>query len=773
MLQSWISSRRNSLLSFMALVILALAGGISTACSRNPTQRRDSYFQKGKQYFQQKKYADASIEFKNAVKIDSHFVQGYYYLGLTQKKRGNLQAAFRSFSKELEIDPHQTAASLELGNLYLLARRPGEAAQIAEGILTREPDNSDARLLRAQSYLAQKKYADALKDLDKFKASHPTDPPIYLAIGIAQLGIGQSGAAESNFRKAIALDPTSAQGYRDLANLYQKVGRPSEAEKTLRKGLKAGGNPEELYFSLADLYCRWGRMTDARGAIADFEKTKKPTAAMHSEAGDFWVAHNKLQPALDEYEAAFALKPSLMLKKKLVNVYITLDNVPKAERWNQEILQANPKDQEGLMFSGAIAHLRGENRTAVAKLTKALQNNPRSVFAHFYLGAALMALGENDKAKSEFFSALKIDSTFTYAFLRLGELSLHAKDAPAATQYAIEVMQLSPSLLQGYLLATDAAILNGDTARAQKALQLAEQLAPQSTAVRVRQALVDGIRKNYAKAEREYQAALSEVKDPTPILAKLAELYVEQRQTDKAIRQISSYAKGSERNAQLFVLLAQLHILQNDLTAASSDCHRALQIDGQNPRAYFFLGRIAQLRGNEDEALKNYARAGQLYPKDSLPNLLAGNIARKLGQWSEAQKYYKLALRPAPAPARARSGLARAMMELGEDPNVALSLAQRARADAPSDPVVADDLGWVYFKKGIPQLAVPLLKQSVAEMPKDANFQFHLGMAYSAVGEKVEARRSLLRARRLGLKASESRQAEQTLTALEKPSKSK
>jgi len=753
------------------LALIALALGVG--CSRNPVQRRDSYFQKGKSYFQQKKYADAAIEFQNAVKIDPHFAQGYYYLGLTQKEHGNLEAAFQAFSKEREVAPKQTPGAIELANLYLLANQPEQARQIAGDVLAREPGNFSARLILAQSYLGQKNYSQALKEFDKLKVMQPKNAPTYLSIAIAQLGNGDAKGAEANFKKAIELSPASSEGYRDLANLYQKTGRPELAVQTLEQGLKATGNAEDMYFALADLYFRWGRMSDAQAAMASFKKASKPTGALYSQVGDFWLAHNELKPAIDEYKAAYALAPSLLLEKKFVSAYISLNNVTEAERWNQQILKADPKDPQGFMFSGAIAELRGENATATARLKKVLDNDPNSVFAHYYLGMAYMAVDKNDQAKSEFFACLKTDPTFSFAFLQLAKLSLREKKAQDAAQYAQEAIQLDPAMLDGYLTASDAAVVSGDTAKAEKLLQFARRMAPSSPAVIVRQALLDGLRKNYSQAEREYQAALGQVKDPTPILAGLAQIYVEQKQTQKAIQQVSSYASGPEANSGLFVLLAQLHILQNDLGAASQDCQQALKLNGQNATAYFYLGHIAQLQGNDSAAIGNYVRAGELNTSESLPFLMAGELSEKLKNWADAETYYQNALQSSPGIALAQAGLARAMIELGKDSNVALGLAQQARSSAPDDPTVADDLAWVYVKKGLPQMAIPLLRQAVDKMPRDASFRFHLGMAYSAAGNKTAARLALLNARRLGLTENEARQADQTLVSLAIPPKSR
>ncbi|WP_410964359.1 tetratricopeptide repeat protein, partial [Salmonella sp. SAL4447] len=47
------------------------------------------------------------------------------------------------------------------------------------------------------------------------------------------------------------------------------------------------------------------------------------------------------------------------------------------------------------------------------------------------------------------------------------------------------------------------------------------------------------------------------------------------------------------------------------------------------------------------------------------------------------------------------------------------------------------------YKKGLPQLAIPMLLQSVQKQPKNATFQYHLGLAYAKAGETTRARTAL------------------------------
>jgi tetratricopeptide (TPR) repeat protein len=81
-----------------------LFGALFAGCG-SIEQRRQKYFEKGKSYFEQEKYKEAQIEFKNALQIDPKFAEGYYELGKTFLKLQKLREAFGAFSKAVELNP--------------------------------------------------------------------------------------------------------------------------------------------------------------------------------------------------------------------------------------------------------------------------------------------------------------------------------------------------------------------------------------------------------------------------------------------------------------------------------------------------------------------------------------------------------------------------------------------------------------------------------------------------------------------------------------------
>jgi Flp pilus assembly protein TadD len=122
---------------------------------------------------------------------------------------------------------------------------------------------------------------------------------------------------------------------------------------------------------------------------------------------------------------------------------------------------------------------------------------------------------------------------------------------------------------------------------------------------------------------------------------------------------------------------------------------------------------------------------------------IVGIIHEGLKDHGKARAHYEQALRINPRFAPAANNLAVLYAEHGGDIDRALSLAQTAREQLPQDPLVADTLGWLYYKKNVNRYAVSLLKEAAAKASDNAVIQYHLGMVYQKNGDKELAKQAL------------------------------
>jgi tetratricopeptide (TPR) repeat protein len=111
-----------------------------------------------------------------------------------------------------------------------------------------------------------------------------------------------------------------------------------------------------------------------------------------------------------------------------------------------------------------------------------------------------------------------------------------------------------------------------------------------------------------------------------------------------------------------------------------------------------------------------------------------------------ARARYEKVMEIDPQAAVAANNLAWLYAEGGGNLDLALQLAQTAKTKLPTNPEVNDTLGWIYYRKNLPELAIPLLRESVAAEPANPVYHYHLGLAYSKKGDHASARDSFDRA---------------------------
>jgi len=110
--------KKNRLLGITAIFALGLLAG----CARNPEVVKKKYFDRGTAYFEKGQYADAAIEYRNAIRIDPGFAQAHYQLAKSFLKLTDGNRAYLEMQRTVEIEPANWDAQLDLARLLLSAR---------------------------------------------------------------------------------------------------------------------------------------------------------------------------------------------------------------------------------------------------------------------------------------------------------------------------------------------------------------------------------------------------------------------------------------------------------------------------------------------------------------------------------------------------------------------------------------------------------------------------------------------------------------------------
>ena len=169
---------------------------------------------------------------------------------------------------------------------------------------------------------------------------------------------------------------------------------------------------------------------------------------------------------------------------------------------------------------------------------------------------------------------------------------------------------------------------------------------------------------------------------------------------------------------------------------------RVIEVDPSNLGAYELLGRNYIDQRKLDEAQREFEALLAVNPRSVGAQTVIGMLLHSKSKVDEAAKAYEKALEIDRSAAVAANNLANIYADRNQNLDDALKLAQTAAEKLPEEAAVTDTVGWVYYKKQLPTLAVPQFEKCVQKSPNNPLFHYHLGLAYALAGDTAKARGS-------------------------------
>lgn len=129
---------------------------------------------------------------------------------------------------------------------------------------------SSTRFELARIYIEQKKYRDALMELEQIEAVMADSADYHFEVGRCHLKLGNIAEGEKFMGKALELNPRVGYGdsYLYLAEAYTQ-GQPEKAIEMLEKFRDVYSSSCEAYYRLGILYQQLGREDKAREAFRE------------------------------------------------------------------------------------------------------------------------------------------------------------------------------------------------------------------------------------------------------------------------------------------------------------------------------------------------------------------------------------------------------------------------------------------------------------------------------------------------------------------------
>jgi tetratricopeptide (TPR) repeat protein len=382
-----------------------------------------------------------------------------------------------------------------------------------------------------------------------------------------------------------------------------------------------------------------------------------------------------------------------------------------------------------------------------------VQNNPNNPLLHLDLARAYLVAGKSDQALSEALEAIRQQQSLLPAHLLAARLYEDRGEHSKAVAETGTVLAAEPKNPEAELIRDRAYIGLNQLDQAQSGLEALVQQYP--TVSEARLALGDLYLRQqlYAKAIEQYQRVWSSnPPDPRGFLG-LQNVKVAQGKAPEAAVALSDFIQKNPKAAGFRLQLAGMdtqaagQLMKSNPAQAKKYLEQAVdnyqEVLKTNPSSADVLLRLGFLQrglGQLPAALASFQQAGKVDPGSTAAFLNQGMTLDAMGKKKEAEALYNKVLSMDPGNAVALNNLAFLRADTGGDLDQAMSLAERAKKQAPTSPDVSDTLGYVYYQKNLNAAAVQIFRQIVQDQPNNPTFRLHLAMALLKQGDKQGAR---------------------------------
>ena len=732
---------------FTATLCLLLTG-----CSRSPTY----YVDKGNSLSQSGKLEDASLQYRKALQKDPNFGEAYYRLGLLNIRQKNIQGAYESLTRAVQLMPTREDAKVQLADIclqeYLFDRRLtalyGQVVKISDELLAKDANSFHGLRLKGSVALADKRPGEAVQYLQKANQVKPMDPEVVVTLTRALFLDNQVPAGEQLAQRLIRENKSVGPIYDVLYQHYSQTNRPADAEGILKT--KVQNNPQQAGYllQLADHYARANRPKEVADTLQQLLDRPKDFPEAHLLVGDFYARSGKWQQAVAQFQegARANSKDALRYQKRILSAMLAQGKKAEASQTVEQILKAYPNDGDGRAIRATLWLESGKAENigpALAEFQALVKDRPENAALRFNLGRAFIATGATDKGRVELLEAIRLKRDYLPPRFVLAVMALRQQRPRETLRYANEILFFDANNAQGRLLRAIGLSGTGKYAEARALLLPLEQAFPQSQQIKVQLGVVALGLKNYKEAEEIFAKVRQSGPDDLESATGLVETFSAENHYDKALQLLQEARKKSPDSVALGTLLASTAIRAGNYDLAVSEYQQLLSKNPKSAQICLRLGEVYVRKGDLGSAIPMFQQARKLSPKDPAAATQLANALMTAGRADEAKLEYQRALELRPDDPFIQNSLAFSLSESGSNLDEAQQLAQRAIQKMPGQPNFADTLGCIYLKKKMNDSALQVFNRLVQQTPDNPTFRYHRAMALLEKGEKAAAKTEL------------------------------
>ncbi len=772
------------------LLVLGACFFVLGACRDNEEKVAD-YLARGSTYQKDGDYPSAIIEYKNVLQIDPNNAAAHWGLAKGYLANQQIPEGFWELREAVRLDPDNMDAREQLSQLLLLAGDPDESLAQAEELISRGGQRGHIR--RALALDRLERTDEAYAEYELAIAAMPDDAAPILLYAQSLDRHGDREKAEQYFKQLLEMDPSvssyttyatflsedrardpeteqafleatrlaegddQVRAHQNVASFYFQRERFDDATAYLERVIPTVEHPVPLIYLLARLNVAQGNNQKADELIEQATQIDPNDPVPYLTLSGHLGRQGDVEGALAAAEKALEIDPNLKdAKLRVAEILVDVgyrdndpDKVQKGKQMVEAVLADGKPSASALMVMAKIDLAQQRADEAIEGLRKAIEIDPNNPQAHFVLGTALSVKGEGPEARTELARALEIDPSMLEARRVLARVHASLGEHEYAVEEARRYLAAKPDSTQTRILLAQSLVI---LRRMDEALAELNSIPESERDAEVYYALGRvHLGMGHDAQARQYLIQAAELM-PTnaDILRNLVRLDEKEGRLQESVARVAAAVEKEPDNAKLRTLSGLVALVDKRNSDAEAAFQKSIELDPTDSAGYEQLARLYAKSGRLNEAVATYEEAIKARPEDPNLHYFLGTLYSFGGAQDKAIERYESAIRYGPNLPYPKNDLAYIYAESGENLDRALDLAQDAKAALPDTATVADTLGWVLYKRGVPSAAITYLKEAVANSEGDLAVSgismHHLAQAYEANGQPDLARETLQQA---------------------------
>jgi tetratricopeptide (TPR) repeat protein len=651
------------------------------------------------------------------------------------------------FLNAIQKDSRNRDARYFLARSYIGERNFNAAAKELNALLEYFPDDVEANLELGNLYLTgggtdPKFLTEASNIAKKLLAKEPDNIRALILLGNASVGLQDYASSADLFEKVISLDPQNVSAFVSLGTTRVLLKNYPEAEQAFLKAREVNPKDRSALVSLANYYRAVGDPTKAEALLKEALSIYPGDRSIYVQLVQFYFQFGRFEEAeklLRDVQAQSPKDPAPSLI--LVDLYQATNRTPDARKLLLDLKSGFPQNLD-IAAKLAMTFIQDDPVRARGEIDQIIKAEPKSAIGHILLGELQFVSGQYAEAETTFATEPAINSSRPQPHYFLGDLASRKGQVDQAQDHYQKSLAIDSQYLPARVALAEVFVKKGRLADAREEIRKVLAVRPNFVQARLLKAAVDRSEKKYAEAEQELAALIKEQPD-NPLIQRQMGLYYDSRgRAADAGKYLARAYELQPNSEEILQELTQFYIREKQVDRAIQTIN-AVPDDKKQAFHYEILGLAYFQTGKFQESESAYKKARDKDPSRSNSDYYLAVQYMNTGRFDEALKELDqlITKKPTdPSPAATKGTI---FQKQGKLEQAKQSYDQALKVD-PNYGVAANNLAYILAEEGRDlQTALGWAQIARKRLPESSNPADTLGWIYYKLGNHVLARDQL------------------------------